>query len=97
MAQWIRRWSTEPEILGSIPSEVATFIFTKSLKAFGMSCHSLSQIGVLAFDFFFFFFLIKKKGTCIELHKLARPEEEWGGAEYSLIRADFVLPLQVTW
>ncbi|KAL6277180.1 hypothetical protein ACE6H2_020781 [Prunus campanulata] len=22
MAQWIRRWSTEPEILGSIPSEV---------------------------------------------------------------------------
>ena len=22
MAQWIRRWSTEPEILGSIPSGV---------------------------------------------------------------------------
>ena len=22
VAQWIRRWSTEPEILGSIPSEV---------------------------------------------------------------------------
>lgn len=28
MAQWIRRWSTEPEILGSIPSEVVDmFIF----------------------------------------------------------------------
>ena len=33
MAQWIRRWSTEPEILGSIPSGVVcsfsavTFIF----------------------------------------------------------------------
>ena len=25
MAQWIRRWSTEPEILGSIPSGVALF------------------------------------------------------------------------
>ena len=27
MAQWIRRWSTEPEILGSIPSEVVPFSF----------------------------------------------------------------------
>ena len=27
MAQWIRRWSTEPEILGSIPSEVETHPF----------------------------------------------------------------------
>ena len=25
MAQWIRRWSTEPEILGSIPSGVVIF------------------------------------------------------------------------
>ncbi|CAD5168997.1 unnamed protein product [Musa acuminata subsp. malaccensis] len=25
MAQWIRRWSTEPEILGSIPSGVEVF------------------------------------------------------------------------
>ena len=27
MAQWIRRWSTEPEILGSIPSGVGFFFF----------------------------------------------------------------------
>jgi hypothetical protein len=27
MAQWIRRWSTEPEILGSIPSGVVSFRF----------------------------------------------------------------------
>ena len=27
MAQWIRRWSTKPEILGSIPSEVVFFLF----------------------------------------------------------------------
>ena len=25
VAQWIRRWSTEPEILGSIPSGVVSF------------------------------------------------------------------------
>jgi hypothetical protein len=28
MAQWIRRWSTKPEILGSIPSEVVLYIFS---------------------------------------------------------------------
>ena len=27
VAQWIRRWSTEPEILGSIPSGVGFFFF----------------------------------------------------------------------
>ena len=33
MAQWIRRWSTEPEILGSIPSGVVflhlPFLFSR--------------------------------------------------------------------
>jgi hypothetical protein len=28
VAQWIRRWSTEPEILGSIPSRVVSFLFS---------------------------------------------------------------------
>ena len=35
MAQWIRRWSTEPEILGSIPSGVVLsrlFIFSTLVK-----------------------------------------------------------------
>ncbi|KAK7283920.1 hypothetical protein RIF29_13669 [Crotalaria pallida] len=36
MAQWIRRWSTEPEILGSIPSGVVFFFYTYLL------CSSLS-------------------------------------------------------
>ncbi|KAL9458617.1 hypothetical protein AB3S75_007480 [Citrus x aurantiifolia] len=35
MAQWIRRWSTEPEILGSIPSGVVFFLaFFSNLKSF---------------------------------------------------------------
>lgn len=32
MAQWIRRWSTEPEILGSIPSEVVSFFMAMANK-----------------------------------------------------------------
>jgi transcriptional regulator GlxA family with amidase domain len=29
MAQWIRRWSTKPEILGSIPSGVVFALFMR--------------------------------------------------------------------
>ena len=36
MAQWIRRWSTEPEILGSIPSGVV-FFFKKKFPLFHSS------------------------------------------------------------
>ena len=35
MAQWIRRWSTEPEILGSIPSGVVLSFFS-FFKHFGI-------------------------------------------------------------
>jgi hypothetical protein len=43
MAQWIRRWSTEPEILGSIPSGVeiivglATYIFVDYIYSINFS------------------------------------------------------------
>jgi hypothetical protein len=30
VAQWIRRWSTEPEILGSIPSGVVLFLSSEN-------------------------------------------------------------------
>ena len=37
MAQWIRRWSTKPEILGSIPSEVGLFFFIHFLDTYTTS------------------------------------------------------------
>ena len=40
MAQWIRRWSTEPEILGSIPSGVVSCIYKLFLLTSFSQCFS---------------------------------------------------------
>ena len=41
VAQWIRRWSTEPEILGSIPSRVVIFWTHQQLFIIGLATYNL--------------------------------------------------------
>ena len=50
MAQWIRRWSTEPEILGSIPSGVGRYFCVKGhpLHSRGVKFYPTPQLSALS-------------------------------------------------
>ncbi len=47
VAQWIRRWSTEPEILGSIPSMVVIlFLYFEALLLAGFFLFLVCLLGI---------------------------------------------------